>query len=77
MFFPIPTLCDVYRALFESQLYYGDVVRASLPSDELSIPQCSQIVLYQLSEVQGLRNSRPKKWLNVENLIRFDQSDLV
>jgi len=52
---PQSKLCDVYRALFESHLRYGNVEWGSLSSTEVQTLQRCKIGLYQLSKVQDLR----------------------
>ena len=71
---PQSKLCDVYHALFESRLRYGNVVWGSISSSEL---QHFQDRALSIMERARFKDPWPKKWLSVENLIRFDRSVMV
>ena len=74
---PQSKLCDVYRALFEIHIRYGNVVWGSLSSAELQTLQ--RLQNRALSIIASARYKDPwlKNWLYVENLTLFDQSILV
>ena len=65
--------------VYVSLLYiiYGDVLWGSLSSTELQTLQCLQNKALTIIESARFKDAWPKKWLNVENLIRFDRSVLV
>ena len=75
--FPQSKLCDVYRALFESHIRCGNVVWGSLSSAELQTLQRLQNRALSIIASARYKDHWPKNWLNVENLILFDQSILV
>ena len=68
---PQSKLCDVYRALFESHLRYGNVVWGSLSPAELQALQRLQNRALSIIENARFKDQWPKKWLNVESLIRL------
>ena len=75
--FPQSKLCDVDRALFESHTRYGNVVWGSLSSAKLQTLQRLQNGALSIITSARYKDPWPKNWLNVENLILFDQSILV
>ena len=70
---PQSKLCDVYHALFESHIRYGNVVWGSISSSELQTLQRLQNIALSIIERARLKDPWPKKWLSVVNLIRFDR----
>ena len=74
---PQPKLCDVYHTLFDSHLRYGNVVWGSISSSELHALQRFQDRALSIIEGARFKDPWPKKWLSVENLIRFDRSVMV
>ena len=74
---PQSKLCDVYRALFESHLRYANTIWGRLSSAELQTPQRLQNKALSMIESARYKDPWPKTWLNVENVILFDQSILV
>ena len=74
---PQSKLCDVYRALFESHLCYVNAVWGNLSSTELQTQSCLQTRALSVIESARFKDPWPKKWLIVDNLIRFDRSVLV
>ena len=74
---PQSKLCDVYHALFESHLRYGNVVWGSISSSELQALQRLQNRALSIMERARFKDPWPKKWLSVKNLIRFDRCVMV
>ena len=58
---PQSILCDVYRALFESHLRYGNVVWGSLSSTKLQTLQCLQNRALSIIESAKFKDPWPKK----------------
>ena len=71
------SLCDVYCALFESHIRYGNVVWGSLSSTELQTLQRLQNRALSIIASARYKDPWPKNWLNFENLILVDQPMLV
>ena len=66
---PQSKLCDVYHAIFESHLRYGNVVWGSISSSELQAPQC-----FQNRDLRArFKDPWPKKWQSAVNLVHFDR----
>ena len=65
-------VCDVYRALFESHLSYGNIVWGRLSSAEIQKLQRLQNRALSIIASARYKDPLPKNWLNVENLILFD-----
>ena len=74
---PQSKLCDVYHALFESHLCYGNVVWGSISSSELQALQRLQNRALSIIERARFKDPWPKKWLSVVNLVRFDRCVMV
>ena len=70
-------LCDLYHALFESHLHYGNVVWGSISSSKLHALQRFQDRALSIIERSRFKDPWPKKWLSFENHIRFDRSVMV
>ena len=74
---PQSKLCDVYHALFESHIRYGNVVWGSISSSELQALQRLQNRALSIIERARFKDPWPKKWLSVVNLVRFDRCVMV
>ena len=74
---PQSKLCDVYHALFESHIRYGDVVWGTISSSELQALQSLQNRALSIIDRTRFQDLWPKKWLSVMNLIRFDRCVMV
>ena len=74
---PQSKLSDVYHALFESHIGYGNVVRGTISSSELQALQSLQNRALSSIDRARFQDLWPKKWLNVMNLIRFDRCVMV
>ena len=74
---PQSKLCDVYHALFESHIRYGNVVWGTISSSELQALQRLQNRALSIIERARFKDPWPKKWLSVMNLIRFDRCVMV
>ena len=71
---PQSKLCSVYYAIVESHLRYADVIRGSLPTRKLETLQRLQNRAQSIIENARLKDNWSCDWLNVNNLISFDQS---
>ena len=74
---PQSRLCDVYHALFESHIRYGNVVWGTISSSELQALQSLQNRSLSIRDRARFQELWPKKWLSVMNLIRFDRCVMV
>ena len=74
---PQSKLCDVYRALFESHLRYGDVIWGSLSATNLHTLQRLQNRAISIIERAKIKDHWQNNLLNIETLIRFDRSVMV
>ena len=74
---PQSKLCDVYHARFESHIRYGNFVWGSISSSELQALQRLQNRALSIIERARFKDTWPKKWLSVVNLIRFDRCVMV
>ena len=74
---PQPKLCDVYQALFESHICYGNLVWGSISLSELQALQCLQNRALSIKERARFKDPWPKKGLSVVNLVRFDRCVMV
>ena len=74
---PRSKLSDVYHAMFDSHLCYGNILWRSLSSTELQTLQCLQNRDISIIESARFKDLWPKKWLYVEKIIHFDRSVLV
>ena len=74
---PQSKLCDVYHALFESHIRYGDVVWGTISSSELQTLQSLQNRALSIINRAKFQDLWPKKWLSVMNLIPFDRCVMV
>ena len=71
---PQKQLDSVYRALIESHLRYANVIWGSIPSYKLKILQNLQNRARTIIERAKYRDNWSCKWLDVEQLIKFDRS---
>ena len=74
---PQSKLCDVYRAIFESHLRYGDVIWGSLSATNLHTLQRLQNRAISIIERAKIKDHWQNNLLNIETLIRFDRSVMV
>ena len=74
---PQSKLCDVYHALFESHIRYGNVVWGTISSSELQALQSLQKRAISIIDRARFQDLWPKKLLSVMNLIRFDLCVMV
>ena len=74
---PQSKLCDVYHALLEIHLRYGNVVWGSIISSELHELQRFQNRALSIIDRARFKDPWPKKWLSVVNLVRFDRCLIV
>ena len=74
---PQSKLCDVYRALFESHLRYGDVIWGSLSATNLHTLQRLQNRAISIIERAKIKDHWQNNLLSIETLIRFDRSVMV
>ena len=70
---PQRKLEQVYKALFESHLRYGDIVLNALSNTKLSKLQRLQIRARKLIENANYKDGWNCDWLDVKSLISFDQ----
>ena len=70
---PQRKLEQVYKALFESHLCYGDIVWNALSNTKLSKLQRLQIRARKLIENAKYKDGWNCNWLDVKSLISFDQ----
>ena len=70
---PQRKLEQVYKALFESHLRYGDIVWNALSNTKLSKSQRLQIRARKLIENAKYKDGWNCNWLDVKSLISFDQ----
>ena len=70
---PQRKLEQVYKALFESHLRYGDIVWNALSNTKLSKLQRLQIRARKLIENAKYKDGWNCNWLDVKSLISFDQ----
>ena len=70
---PQKKLDQVYKALFESHLRYGDIVWSSLPNTKLSQLQRLQTRAKKLIVDAKYKDGWNCEWLNVKSLLSFDK----
>ena len=71
---PQSKLCEVYHALVESHLRYGNVVWGSLPNTQLQTLQRLQNRAFSIIEDARLKDLWTNNGLNVDQIIHFDRS---
>ena len=74
---PQSKFCDVYHALFESHIRYGNAVWGIISSSELQVSQSLHNRALSSIDRARFQGLWPKKWLSVMNLIRFDRCVMV
>ena len=71
---PQSQLCNVYYALIESHLRYGDVIWGSLSITKIAALQRLQDRAYSIITSAKIKDSWSTSWLNVKNLFRYDRN---
>ena len=74
---PQSKLCEIYHALFESHLRYGNVVWGSLPNTKLQTLQRLQNRAFPIIENARLKDPWNNNGLRVYQIIYFDRSIMV
>ena len=71
---PQSQLCNVYHALIESHLRYGDVIWGGLSKTKLAALQRLQDRACSIISNARIKDSWSASWLNVVNLFRYDRN---
>ena len=66
-------LCSIYYAITESHLRYADVIWGSIPARKIETLQRLQNRAQLINETARVKDNWSCDWLNVSNLISFDQ----